>query len=37
MWMEGFSVVFDYAGSAGIFRIGDLCFLYTLIKTLALA
>jgi hypothetical protein len=29
MWMEDFSVVFDYAGSAGIFRIGGLCFLYS--------
>jgi hypothetical protein len=26
MWMEDFSVVFDYAGSAGIFRIDGLCF-----------
>ncbi len=29
MWMEDFSVVFDYAGSAGIFRIGGLCVLYS--------
>ncbi len=29
MWMEDFSVVFDYAGSAGIFRISGLCFLYS--------
>ena len=29
MWMEDFSVVFDYVGSAGIFRIGGLCVLYS--------
>ena len=29
MWMEDFAVVFDYTGSAGIFRIGGLCFLYS--------
>jgi hypothetical protein len=29
MWMEDFSVVFDYVGSARIFRIGGLCFLYS--------
>jgi hypothetical protein len=31
--MEDFSVVFDYAGSAGIFRIGGLCFLCLKLKT----
>lgn len=29
MWMEDFSLVFDYTGSAGIFRIGGLCSLYS--------
>ncbi|MDA0895978.1 MAG: hypothetical protein O3A71_04030, partial [Proteobacteria bacterium] len=27
--VEDFSVVFDYAGSAGIFRTGGLCVLYS--------